>query len=381
MKNIDTMEPIKVLIIDDSALIRKMLTNCLESEQDMKVIGTAPNGTIGLAKIQQLNPDIVTLDIEMPGMNGLETLRAIRLQSKELPVFMFSTLTEKGAAIALDALEAGATDYVTKPANMGSVNQCISNIQEQLIPKIRDVCRHKHLPVSTPVAPIRLKSSQDQIRKITTPGIRAIAIGVSTGGPNALAKLFSKLRPDLGAPILLVQHMPELFTRLLAERLDAVSQLKVREGQAGVVIQAGEAWIAPGGQHMEVVHAPGGVALRMNKDPHENFCRPAVDVLFRSIASIYGKHSIAAVLTGMGKDGLRGSQMISEAGGYVVAQDQATSVVWGMPGAVAQAGLARQILTIEEIADLINQLSTPESIPKKIDHENQTNKFATPRSI
>jgi two-component system chemotaxis response regulator CheB len=353
------MVPLKVLIIDDSVVIRKMLSNCLESEPDIEVVGMASNGSIGLARIDQLNPDIVTLDVEMPVMDGLETLRAIRRTRKNLPVIMFSTLTERGAAITLDALSSGASDYVTKPANMGNVSESLAQIRQQLIPRIRGLCRRDEPPVIRQSARTPERTAIKPKTGTERPPVKTdiIAIGVSTGGPNALASLFSKLRPDLPVPVVVVQHMPELFTRLLADRLNAVSPLLVREGEEGAVLKPGEAWLAPGGRHMEIVKSEHGFSLKLHQGPPENFCRPAVDVLFRSVARMFGSHSIAVILTGMGQDGLRGCELIADAGGYVMAQDQKSSVVWGMPGAVAHAGLARQLLPVDEIAVALNQFT------------------------
>ena len=351
------MAKIRVLIVDDSVVIRRMLSDLLASDPDIEVVGTAANGQIGVAKITQLNPDLVTLDIEMPVMDGLETLRAIRKTYRKLPVIMFSTLTEAGAAATLDALSLGASDYVAKPANVGSVGAALERIRVELIPKIKGLCRPAIAPRSAgPRSGVGLEIKNS----LGTTGIanhrpEVLAIGVSTGGPNALATLMPGLVRNFPVPIVIVQHMPPMFTRLLAERLAVVSGLVAHEGVAGALLRPGEIWVAPGGFHMEVARTAEGVSLRTHEGPPENSCRPAVDVLFRSVAQTYGARSLAVVLTGMGQDGLRGCGNIREAGGQVLAQDEASSVVWGMPGAVSQAGLAHKVLPLSELAAEINR--------------------------
>ncbi|MCI0539742.1 MAG: chemotaxis response regulator protein-glutamate methylesterase [Verrucomicrobiales bacterium] len=346
------MPKIRVLIVDDAVVIRRLVSDCLAQDPDIEVVGTAADGQIALAKIGQVNPDLITLDIEMPTLDGLQTLAAIRKTHPRLPVIMLSTLTERGASATLDALSRGASDYVTKPANVGSVAAAMERIREELIPKIKGLCRR-----ATAIAPIYAAGHTRQFFGAKPPSparIEVLVIGVSTGGPNALAALFAGLAKDFPVPILIVQHMPPLFTRLLAERLAAVSGLSAREGAPGELLQAGEVWVAPGGFHMEVENAPVGVRLRIHEGPPENSCRPAVDVLFRSVGKVFGPRSLAVVLTGMGQDGLRGCHCIREAGGQVLAQDEASSVVWGMPGAVTKAGLAEKVLPLHELAAEIN---------------------------
>jgi two-component system chemotaxis response regulator CheB len=347
------MPPIRILIVDDSAVIRKVLTEGLASDPAIEVAGTAANGQIAISKIPQVNPDLVTLDIEMPGMNGLETLVAIRKIYPKLPVIMFSTLTERGASATLDALALGANDYVTKPSNVGSATAALERIREQLIPKIK-----AHCPLISPSglkpATALPKSPAASRAKLDTQGpgapVEIVAIGVSTGGPNALAEVVPRLPASLPVPVVIVQHMPPIFTKLLAERLSSKSQIRVEEGQPGQTLEPGQAWVAPGDFHMAVERGKAGVHLITHRQPPENSCRPAVDVLFRSVAEVYGPRALGVVMTGMGQDGLRGSERIREAGGRVLAQDEATSVVWGMPGFVAQAGLAEKVLPLNQIA-------------------------------
>jgi two-component system chemotaxis response regulator CheB len=263
---------------------------------------------------------------------------------------MFSTLTERGGSATLDALALGASDYVTKPANVGSVGAAIQRVREELIPKIKALCRRMP-PEITSCPVIRMPAAASTASR----KVEILAIGVSTGGPNALAALLPGLARNFPVPIVIVQHMPPLFTRLLAERIASVSGLPAHEGAANALLKAGEVCVAPGGLHMEVERARDGIRLRTHDGPPENSCRPAVDVLFRSVAQVYGPRSLAVVLTGMGQDGLRGCQNIREAGGQVLVQDEATSVVWGMPGAVCQAGLAEKVLPLPELAAEINR--------------------------
>ena len=350
------MAKIRILIVDDAVVIRRLVSNCLAQDTEIEVVGTAANGQIGLAQIAQVNPDLVTLDIEMPVMDGLQTLVAIRKTYPKLPVIMFSTFTERGAGATLDALSLGANDYVTKPANMGSVGAAMEQIRGELIPKIKALCRRAPTaPAAAPPGPGAEARKPVAARPAALARPEILAIGVSTGGPNALSALLPGLSGNFPVPIVIVQHMPPLFTRLLAERLAALWALPAREGEAGALLRSGEVWLAPGGFHMEVVKATDGVRLRTHEGPPENSCRPAVDVLFRSVAQVFGPRSLAVVLTGMGQDGLRGCECIREAGGQVLAQDEASSVVWGMPGAVSHAGLAEKVLPLDELAAEINR--------------------------
>lgn len=345
---------LRVLIVDDSVVVRKILSDSLSADPDLEVV-TAANGKIALAKLSQVNPDLVTLDFEMPEMDGLTTLKEIRKTHPKLPVIMFSTLTERGASVTLDALAAGANDYVTKPANVGSVGIAMARIKDELIPKIKMHCGR--------VAPLTVDSPQETVKPGATCPVRfepvanvpagrvdVVAIGVSTGGPNALSALLPLLAKDFPVPVVIVQHMPPVFTKLLADRLAAHCSIGVVEGEPGMVLRPGQAIIAAGGSHMTVQMSAGVARIATNMDPPENSCRPAVDVLFRSVTAAYGRATLGVILTGMGSDGLRGCGHIREAGGQVIVQDEASSVVWGMPGFVAKAGLANKTLPLREIA-------------------------------
>jgi two-component system chemotaxis response regulator CheB len=351
------MRRIRVLIADDAVVVRRMLGDVLSGDPELEVAGAAANGRIALARIPQANPDVVILDVEMPEMDGLETLRALRRTYPFLPVIMFSTLTQRGAAATLDALSLGANDYVTKPANVGSAHQAIEHIRAELIPKVKMFCA-KAAGLELPQLPRPTPPTIPGTKHLAVPfrhagRVEVVAIGVSTGGPNALSELVPEFPADFSAPILIVQHMPPVFTKLLAERLETRAHIKVEEGAPGQAVEAGHAFIAPGNYHMIVQREEGSVRIQTNQDPPENSCRPAVDVLFRSVAGTYGAGVLGVVMTGMGQDGLRGSERIREAGGQVFVQDEGTSVVWGMPGFVANAGLADRILPLQQLGSEI----------------------------
>ena len=361
------MPKIRTLIVDDAAAFRRALAEELSNDPALDVVGTAANGRLALAKMPQLCPDVVILDVEMPEMDGLTTLKELRKTYPRLPVIMFSALTERGAEATLDALALGATDYFTKPASEGGLDASLTVIREQLIPEIKALCtnavargyeqgsRGQGKGVSTPDG-----ATDGFLRRVppfpssaATGQIEILAIGTSTGGPNALVEIFRRLPASFPVPIVIVQHMPPMFTRLLAERMSSQFPIPVQEGSSGTVLQPGHAWIAPGDHHMIVVRDGGKVRLELHQDPPENSCRPAADVLLRSVAKSFAANSLAVILTGMGQDGLRGCQAVREAGGQILAQDEATSVVWGMPGYVARAGLADRVLPLSLIADEI----------------------------
>ncbi len=340
------MAKIRVLVVDDAVVFRRLVADELAKDADLEVVGTAANGRIALAKLPQLNPDVVVLDVEMPEMDGLQMLRELRKSYRRLPVIMFSSLTERGAGETLDALALGASDYFTKPASTKGMDASLEVVRQQLIPQIKALheSARKAPAVKSAAAPARADSAQE---------VRIVAIGASTGGPSALAEIFTRLPRDLGVPIVLVQHMPPMFTRLLAERLTARSAIHVQEGASGAHLHPGQAYIAPGNFHMAVVYDGTSQRLLVHQDPPVNSCRPAVDVLFRSVAKVFGAHALAVLLTGMGHDGVRGCEAVREASGRIIVQDEASSVVWGMPGYVAKAGLADRIMPVALIADEI----------------------------
>jgi two-component system, chemotaxis family, protein-glutamate methylesterase/glutaminase len=343
----------RVLIVDDSVVVRKILSDLLAQDSDLEAAGAAGNGKIGLAKFAALRPDLVLLDIEMPEMNGLETLVELRKLDPTVPVVMFSTLTERGADTTLQALSLGATDYCTKPSLAGSPVEAIAHVRAELLPKIKALCKIVTVVVpSRAVAPIvRVAAPARLPRKMNV-----VAIGSSTGGPNALAEVVPRIPASFPVPIVIVQHMPPVFTRQLAERLSRLSSIPVHEAAEGDTLAPGQAWIAPGGSHMVLARDGESVRIQLTKTPPENFCRPAVDVLFRSVAQVYGLNALAVVLTGMGSDGLLGSKSLLQAGGEIILQDEASSVVWGMPGSIYHAGVSDQVYPLSQITMQITRL-------------------------
>jgi len=336
---------IRVLVVDDAVVIRKILVDIINADPDLEVVGTASNGRIALAKIEKLRPDIITLDVEMPELDGLETLVELRKTDRRLPVIMFSTLTARGASTTLDALAAGATDYITKPSNVGRTGEAIAQVTRELLPRLKALVPGKFL------FPATVATGAPKLRTVAAraPRIAAVVVGCSTGGPVALETMFMGIAGPLAVPMFITQHMPALFTGMLAERLDKRSTTTVVEGEEAMLARPGHAYIAPGGRHMIVRRTAGGLTMHLTDDPLVNFCRPSVDTLFESTAEALGERQLAVMLTGMGQDGLNGTKLLAAAGADVIAQDEATSVVWGMPGAVVRAGLATLVLGIDEI--------------------------------
>lgn len=354
---------LRLLLVDDSAVVRTLLTRALASYPELEVVGSAANGAVALAKLEQLAVDAVVLDFDMPEMDGLTMLRQLRARHSRLPVIMFSTLTDRGASATLDALAAGANDYALKPTAGERLEDVV---QQTLVPKLLALCDWPS-PGATHAALRALGATPSRLaHPWTTPqavrvqpssrgheAVRVIAIAASTGGPNALAELLSGLPRSLPVPILIAQHMPPVFTRSLAERLAAQSELCVLESQGGESLAPGHVYIAPGNYHLEVARSAAAVLTRLSSAPPENSCRPAADVLFRSAARVYGAGVLAIVLTGMGQDGARGAREIHAAGGRVLAQSGATCVVWGMPKAVEEAGIAEAVVPLHELAGAV----------------------------
>jgi two-component system, chemotaxis family, protein-glutamate methylesterase/glutaminase len=363
------MPPIRILVIDDSVVIRKLLCEILQADPELEVAGTASDGKIGLSRIGQLHPDLVTLDVEMPVMNGLETLVEIRKLYPKLPVVMFSTLTERGAEATLDALSLGASDYATKPLHASGPAAATAAIQAELLPKIKALCVRAARAVTTSAAVPTVHATPPPRRHVSR-RIEIVAIGTSTCGPNALAEVLPRIPKDFPVPIVLVQHMPPVFTRLLADRLAANSEIAVREGIAGAIVSPGNAWIAPGDFHMVLKRAAVGSRLELNQDPPENSCRPAVDVLFRSVADLYGAAALAVVMTGMGSDGAKGARQIRDRGGEVIIQDEASSVVWGMPGLVHASGQADGVYPLDQLGHEITRRVLESRLPHAIPTQN-----------
>ncbi|MBO3086665.1 protein-glutamate methylesterase/protein-glutamine glutaminase [Cellulomonas fengjieae] len=374
------MSRIRVLVVDDSVVIRRLVSDALSVDPEIEVVGVAANGRLALARIAQLVPDLVTMDIEMPEMDGIEAVRELRRAGNRVPVVMFSTLTERGASATLDALAAGAQDYVTKPANVGSVQESLAQVAENLIPKIKALvgpargrvplgtAPGRTVPVGTggtaPVAdallrPLAHRAARPAVTLRAAPAphaVRAVVLGSSTGGPEALSRLLGALTVPPPVPVLVVQHMPPVFTRQLAARLDRLGPARVVEAEDGTELLPGTVHVAPGDRHLEVRRRGTVLRTALVDGPPVNFCRPSVDVLFRSAVHAYGGDLLAVVLTGMGADGRTGCEDVVTAGGTVVVQDEPTSVVWGMPGAVATAGLAHRMVPLLDVAPTVERL-------------------------
>jgi two-component system chemotaxis response regulator CheB len=348
-------ERVRVMVVDDSVVIRRLVAQALEDDPTLEVVGTASNGSIGLQRIPQLNPDVITLDIEMPDMDGLEMLRRVRREYPKVRIIMFSTLTEKGGAKTLEALTLGADDYVAKVSNEGSLDRSMIRLRDEMIPKIKQFFRQPIEPWTAvpreiarlPMAPVSWQNVSGSQQERMRP--RVVVIGVSTGGPTALGEILPTIPTGFPLPILVVQHMPPLFTRLLAERLNSTCQVPVAEAYQGCKVEPGMILIAPGDFHMKLAKEGAAVSVCLDQGPRQNSCRPAVDALFASTGEVYGGAVLAVVLTGMGQDGLRGVEILKARGASILAQDEPSSVVWGMPGAVVNAGLADRVLPLHEV--------------------------------
>lgn len=355
---IEMFDPIRVMIIDDSSVVRRAVTEALSHDSDISIVGTASNGKIALQRIVQWSPEVLILDVEMPEADGFELLRALRVDFPKIRTIMFSSVTQRGAVQTIEALSLGASDYVAKPTtnHPGGYSEAVKQVAAELIPKIKQFRPH---PAWTKAPqkgakPVEELTVERALRSAPQ-SIRVVAIGVSTGGPAALSKLIPELPKGFPIPIVIVQHMPPVFTRMLAERLHQGGAVKVVEGADGMVLEPGSAYIAPGNYHMTVRLKEGKVFLGMNQDPPVNYCRPSVDVLFRSVADVYGAEALGIIMTGMGQDGLNGIRTMKTKGGIVFAQDQASSVVWGMPSFVVREGLADCVLPLDEMRAAIEE--------------------------
>lgn len=336
--------PIKVMIVDDSNFMRKAVSKLISSEPGFEVVGLISNGEEALRSIPVLKPDVVTLDVEMAGMDGLTTLRRI-MESNPTPVIMFSAYTKRGAEITLKSLHEGAVDFIEKPS--GSLSIDLSAVRDELIKKIKVAATVR--PRKT-VIPSAFSRGTIKDLRLSNPDRSVIAIGSSTGGVQALQAVIPKLSKFLPLPVLVVQHMPPRFTKSLAESLDSASMVSVKEAEDGDILKRGNVYIAPGGLHMTVRSGKEGACIHLDKKPEDELLRPSVDVLFRSVAEIYGGDSLGVILTGMGYDGTAGLKIMKAKGSKVIAQNEATCVVYGMPKTAIEAGVVDIILPIGEIA-------------------------------
>jgi two-component system chemotaxis response regulator CheB len=339
-------KPVRVLVVDDSALMRKLIPKILERDPYIEVVGTAMDGNFGLKKIEELQPQVVTLDLEMPGLNGIDTLKEITRRWR-LPVIVVSTHSTAGAAITLKALALGAFDFVAKPQD---VSARMPEIADELIKKIRAAAQSAG--VQTQFLPEENSAILPGKLRPVAP-TRIIAIGVSTGGPNALQYLFSHLPEDFPGSILVVQHMPDGFTELFAKRLDETCRIRVKEAQSGDLLVAGRALICPGNRHMKVKKLPLGNVVLLTEEAPVNGHRPSVDVLFHSVADEFGPQATAVLMTGMGEDGAFGVGEIRAAGGFTVAQSQETCVVYGMPKAAVERGHVMRVADLQDLPSLL----------------------------
>lgn len=364
---------VKVLVVDDSLAYRHVLTEALRLLPNVEVVGSASNGAQVLAKTAALRPDMLTLDIEMPGMNGIEVMDALNQARSDVKVVVVSSVTVTGGKLTLQALQKGAFDFITKPT-LGSLETNLRAIREELAPRVRAIAQQlaalNRLRSGTgaagllarrpPASPGLAIGSRGLMAASTEPPMgkpELVVIGVSTGGPNALATIFAALPGDLGLPILVVQHMPSIFTGLLANSLSAVSAIKVREATNNEEVLPNVAYLAPGGRQMRLVSAlSSGMRVQITDDPPENSCRPSVDYFFRSVAQNFSGRTLALILTGMGEDGTQGLKQLKRRACTVIAQNEASCVVFGMPKAAIDAGLVDAELPLNTIADRITKL-------------------------
>jgi len=369
--------PIRVMIVDDAVVVRGLVSRWIDAEPDLKVVASLRTGREAVDQLLRHNPDVVLLDIEMPDLDGIEALPLLLEKKRDLIVIMASALTRRSAEVSLRALSLGAADYIPKPATNREVTTSVS-FRRDLIEKVRQLgARRKRVfvgkPAAMPIAPARPRAVPTPLRAVPAPAIghgtdiklrpfslmppRVLLIGSSTGGPQALTGLVSEIAAVLErAPVLITQHMPPTFTTILAEHLARAGHCPAHEAEDGEAIVPGTIYLAPGGRHMAVTRIGGSAAIGLSDGPLVNFCRPAVDPLFSSAAQVWGSGVMAVILTGMGSDGTHGAQDVAAAGGAVIAQDEASSVVWGMPGAAANAGVCSAVLPLDQIAPKLVRL-------------------------
>ncbi len=360
----------RVLIVDDSAVIRGLIARWLRDEPSVHVAATASNGIAALDELEKNEVDVVILDIEMPQMDGMTALPKMLRQEPDLKIVMSSTLTRDGAEVTVRALALGAADYIPKPSTASGLHST-EGFRRDLIEKVKALGAARQIKSrrksSAAAAQEPAKSPFEGKAVTLRPPLAGfkpelIAVGCSTGGPQALGEFCQAIKNSLSLPVMVTQHMPPTFTTLLAAHIERATGVPIAEAEEGEPLRAGRIYLAPGDYHMNVGVKDGAKVVRLNQDPPENFCRPAVDVMLRSAVKAYGGHILAVILTGMGYDGKKGGKEVVEAGGVVVAQDEATSVVWGMPGAVATAGLCSAVLPLRQLAQTVARVASGEAL-------------------
>jgi len=340
--------PVRVLVVDDSALMRKLIPQILATDSSIQVVGTAMDGNFGLKKIEELRPQVVTLDLEMPGMGGLDMLKEI-MRTHRVPVIVVSSHSTQGASVTLKALSMGAFDFVAKPAD---VSARMPEIAKELISKIKAAAQSRGIKLAAP-APSSELPVEKAPRQSNQRPTRVVAIGVSTGGPQALQYVLPQLPRDFPGTILIVQHMPEGFTDMFSRRLDEICGIRVQEAQSGDLLLPGRALVCPGSRHLKVKRLPLGDVAVLSDEPRVNGHRPSVDVLFKSVAEEFGDKAVALLMTGMGEDGAQGMNHVKSAGGMTIAQSEDSCVVFGMPKAAIERGYAVRVVGLEAIANTL----------------------------
>lgn len=350
--------PVRVMVVDDSAIVRGLITRMLSADPRIEVMASCSNGQMAIVQAARRLADVIILDIEMPVMDGLSALPKLLATDPGVRVVMASTLTRRNAEISLSALAQGATDYIAKPST--AEIRTAEDYQRDLLAKVRALGPRRAGP-RTRASRVDRFASRPVLRPTTATLPKILVIGSSTGGPQALQAFFRDLPPQVRMPILVAQHMPAAFTPILAQHIAQAAGRPCHEATDGALLQPGHVMLAPGDFHMEIARNGVQPSIRLNQAPPENFCRPSVNPLFRSAAAHFGPQVLAIMLTGMGRDGLEGTQAIVAAGGTVIAQDEATSVVWGMPGAVAMAGLCAAVLPLNQLAPRVARLAAGEA--------------------
>ncbi len=353
-------KPLKVLIVDDTVVYRKIVKDILTGNDDIEIVGTASDGELALQKIKELKPDLLTLDLEMPKLDGLGVLQKIKEQNLPVGAIMISSLTHEGAQTTIRALKLGAFDFVAKP-NGSSIEESIAELKNELLSKIRTYKQSRLTQTPSTDVPRTATNRETQLPKFTVRPLKTnnipevVCIGISTGGPQSLGQMIPHIPADFPLPILIVQHMPPKFTKSLAEDLNNRSKLTVKEAENSEEIKSGYVYIAPGGQQMKVKKIMNRVHIQITDDPPENNCKPSVDYLFRSVSMTYGGNVIAVIMTGMGNDGTLGCRLLKRKGATIIAQNKETCVVYGMPKGPIEEGLADAVVPLDELADKITE--------------------------